>query len=261
MNQTTTLKSYADVQSALNVFVTAAGVSPSGAPHRVFWNTLTYEQFISGAVPGVTDPGSGQPYKILVVGDSKNSTIIQILSGIGVAAGNFGQMPQPSPPYTGQQALITALSQWIDAGCPNGARVSAVAPHATTAGFDLYRVDGFAGNAGTPGAPILHFALLVHASTGKVSGQVQITQAVAPPDGSTHVNVTGQLRQLGFGQGPVTQLVSLEGTYPYSLPPPAIGSVIEQFSASFATDKQWNGRGSFSWGGREASDIPVHSRT
>jgi len=127
--------------------------------------------------------------------------------------------------------------------------------------FDVYLVKGIAGNSGTPGAPILHFALLVHASTGKVSGQVQITQAVAPPDGNTHITVTGQLRQLGFGQGPVTQVVSLEGTYPHSLPSPEIGTVLERFSSFFATDKQWNGRGAFSWGGREANDIPVRSST
>lgn len=94
-----------------------------------------------------------------------------------------------------------------------------------------------------------------------MSGQVQITQAIAPPNGNIHVNVTGQLRQLGFGQGPVTQVVSLEGTSSQSLPPPAIGTVLERFIASFATDKQWNGRGSFSYGGREVNDVPVHSTT
>lgn len=131
----------------------------------------------------------------------------------------------------------------------------------SSGGFDVYLVKGIAGNSGTPGAPILHFALLVHASTGKVSGQVQIAQAIALPNANIHINVTGQLRQLGFDQGPVTQVVSLEGTYPYSLPPPAIGTILERFSASFATDKQWNGRGAFSWGGREATDVPVHSGT
>lgn len=109
------LKSYADVQALLDTFVKNAGVNPAGAPHGVFWRNLTYQQFITDNVPNV------QPaFKILVVGHSKESTIIQILQGIGDAANDFGQMPQPSPPYPGQDDVITALAQWIDANCPNG---------------------------------------------------------------------------------------------------------------------------------------------
>jgi len=99
--------------------VKKAGVSPSSAPHGVFWKRLNYEQFTTGTVPGVGSEYGG-PYKILEVGDSKSSTIIQILQGIGTAAGNCGQMPLPNPPYNPeQQVLIDALAQWIDAGCPN----------------------------------------------------------------------------------------------------------------------------------------------
>ncbi|WP_213804275.1 hypothetical protein [Granulicella sp. dw_53] len=111
-----TLNNYADVQAALNTFVQQAGVTPGQAPHGAFWNTLTYDQFTTGNVPGVP-LGS---WKILVVGDSKNSNIIQILVGTGSAANDFGQMPQPNPPYEPEQTnLITQLSAWIDAGCPN----------------------------------------------------------------------------------------------------------------------------------------------
>jgi hypothetical protein len=108
------LNSYADVQAALNNFVQQAGVTPGQAPHGVFWLNLTYEQFTTGNVPNIS-PG---PWKILVVGNSKNSNIIQILSGIGGAFDDFGQMPQPNPPYAGQIALIAELAAWIDAGCP-----------------------------------------------------------------------------------------------------------------------------------------------
>jgi len=254
----TTFNSYTDVQNGLTAFVTQPGVNIQGSPHGAFWQSMHYEAFTTGNIPGVP----GGPWPILVVGDSKSSNIIQILSGTGAAFKKFGQMPRTRPPYPGQADLIAALASWIDNNCPSGSvGLSAMAPRAATGGFDLHRVNGTAGNAGTPGAPILHFALLVHASTGKVSGQILITQAVAPPGGSTHINVSGQLRQLGFGHGPVTQLVSLEGTYPYSLPPPAIGTILEQFRASFATDKHWNGRGSFSYGGQDVNDVPVHSTT
>jgi hypothetical protein len=110
------LKSYADVQALLDTFVKNAGVDTADAPHGVFWRNLTYQQFITGNVPGVPSPA----FKILVVGNSQQSAIIQILKGIGAPSDNFGQMPQPSPPYPGQDAVITALAQWIDAKCPNG---------------------------------------------------------------------------------------------------------------------------------------------
>ncbi len=111
-----TLNSYQDVQNAINQFVKTAGVNPAGAPHHEFWNSMTYDQFTTGNVPGVP----AGPWKILAVGDSKNSTIIQILSGTGDAFNDFGQMPQPNPPYNPEQNdLIGELSDWIDRNCPN----------------------------------------------------------------------------------------------------------------------------------------------
>ena len=120
-----TLKNYADVQAALNTFVQQAGVTPGQAPHGAFWNSMTYQQFITGNIPGVPEG----PWKVLVVGDSKNSNIIQILNGVGDAYNDFGQMPQPSPPYQPEQAtLITELAAWIDAGCKNDPADSAPKP-------------------------------------------------------------------------------------------------------------------------------------
>jgi hypothetical protein len=111
------LKNYADVQNALNTFVQTAGVTPGGAPHKAFWNTMSYNDFTTGDVPGVRTNG---PWKILIVGDPDNSNIIQILKGVGSAADNFGQMPQPGAPYEPEQTqLIQQLSDWIKAGCPN----------------------------------------------------------------------------------------------------------------------------------------------
>lgn len=109
------ISNYSDVQIAINNFVETVGVFPAGAPHQDFWNMLTHQQFITDNVPGVAPA-----FKILVVGDSASSTLIQILKGVGDAANIFGQMPRYNPPYEPEQSkLITDLSAWIDAGCPN----------------------------------------------------------------------------------------------------------------------------------------------
>jgi hypothetical protein len=122
--------------------------------------------------------------------------------------------------------------------------------------FNLYRVTGTAGNVGTPGAPILHFELLVNSSTGSVSGQAQITQAVNPPLDIDITNVTGTVRKLIFG-GKITLSVVLEGTYELRGPPPTQYIILEHFTAQFAVDEQWNGRGGFAYGGHDVNDVPV----
>jgi hypothetical protein len=127
--------------------------------------------------------------------------------------------------------------------------------------LDLYRVTGKAGHVGTPGAPILHFDLLVNSSAGSVSGQARIDQAVAPPSGEIHIhNVTGTVRELVFG-GQITRVVALQGTYFRSLPPPEILTIVEQFAAHFSVDQRWEGRGSFDYnnGGQVVNDVPVTS--
>jgi hypothetical protein len=127
--------------------------------------------------------------------------------------------------------------------------------------LDLYRVTGRAGNVGTPGAPILHFDLLVNSSAGSISGHARISQAVAPPDGEIHIhNVTGTLHELVFG-GKVTLLVALQGTYDRVLPPPLILTIVERFAAHFSVDQKWEGRGSFDYnnGSQVVNDVPVTS--
>lgn len=124
--------------------------------------------------------------------------------------------------------------------------------------LDLYSVQCTAGNVGMSGAPILHFHLLVHAATGKASGQASITQAIAPPNGNIVIHhVTGQVRKLGFGHGPITQVVSLEGVYTQFGPPPTEYVIERQFRAHFATDSHWNGRGGFEYGGRDVENVPI----
>jgi hypothetical protein len=117
------LTSYAAVQAFITKVMTdnneMDGVPAS--PHKAFWNTLTYDAFVHGNVPHVTDPDTGKPLPILVVGDSSKSTLILSLRGEGPlfdpSTGAFGQMPANGPPmFTAEQ--IKAIADWIDAGCP-----------------------------------------------------------------------------------------------------------------------------------------------
>ncbi|RCS26390.1 DUF1842 domain-containing protein [Polaribacter sp. WD7] len=121
-----------------------------------------------------------------------------------------------------------------------------------------YLTKGTIGNVGTPGAPIAHFSLVVVPASKSVSGVVQITQAIEGPESNIVVkNVVGQIRATGFGK--VTKVVSLEGEYIVSVPPPAIGTYLSKFSAHLAIDNQWNGKGGFSYGNNDVEDVPVTS--
>jgi hypothetical protein len=122
------LNSFKDVQDMLNTFVTSQGVPVSGAPHADFWNSMTYAQFTTGNVPGVTDPNDPtKALPILKKGDSKNSNLVLALSGAvgtlfdpshdGGDATGIGPMP-PFPPPALPPAQIKDLADWIDRGCP-----------------------------------------------------------------------------------------------------------------------------------------------
>jgi hypothetical protein len=103
---------------------------------------------------------------------------------------------------------------------------------------------------------MLQFSLVVVSGTGKVSGHAMITQAIAPPYGEKIINdVTGQIHATGLG--PVTKVVALQGTYFETLQPPAIGTFEVPFTAHFAIDDAWNGRGGFECGNTRAENVPV----
>ena len=118
----TPINSFADLQSFLDQVLTQNGEldDTTGSPHKRFWRNLTYAQFVTGSVPGVSDPNTGQPMPILVKGNSANSNLILALSGQGPifgANGAFGQMPADGPPFfTADQ--IASVAAWIDKGCP-----------------------------------------------------------------------------------------------------------------------------------------------
>jgi hypothetical protein len=107
------LNSFADVQAFITQIL-ATNKETVGPPHQDFWNTLSYDQFTTGNVPGVDS------VQILKVGDSKNSNIIQALRGQGLFDPNTGQYPQMpafGPTYfTSDQ--IDEIAAWIDNGCP-----------------------------------------------------------------------------------------------------------------------------------------------
>lgn len=119
----TKLNSYADLQNFISSTLAANGTDATHAPHGNFWANLTYEQFINGSVPGVTDPVSQKPLKILIPGNSKASNLILALQGAPNTlfdpnnAGGFGIMPADgTAPFSADQ--IASIADWIDRNCP-----------------------------------------------------------------------------------------------------------------------------------------------
>jgi hypothetical protein len=132
---------------------------------------------------------------------------------------------------------------------------TATAEKTTSKLIGAYLVNGTMGNVGMPGAPIMHFSLVVVPSTNSISGTVEITQAISTGGNIIVRNVTGTIRATGYGS--VTHVVSLEGEYVQSVPPPAIGSYLAEFSAHMAIDNNWNGKGGFSYANHDIENVDV----
>jgi hypothetical protein len=120
-----------------------------------------------------------------------------------------------------------------------------------------YLAKGTIGNVGTPGAPIATFSLVVVPSQHSVTGTVVITQAVKGPSTHIVVQVNGKIYSTGLGK--YTQVLSLQGQYVQSFPPPAIGSFLADFDAHLAIDNEWNGVGGFSYYQHQIENVPVAS--
>jgi hypothetical protein len=121
----TVITSFTQLGPYINSVLSANGELPVGGvggPHKHFWDTLTYQEFVTGNVPSIVDPTTQQPMKILVVGNSKLSNLIMALSGtpntvFDPNTGAIGQMPDGGPVFfTPEQ--IAPIAAWIDAGCP-----------------------------------------------------------------------------------------------------------------------------------------------
>lgn len=113
-----------------------------------------------------------------------------------------------------------------------------------------YFVRGTIGNSGTPGAPIVHFALVVTPGSHQITGNVQITQAVQ--NGNYSGRVKGTLYATGFDQ--VTQVVTLTG----SISPDGPMPLELPFEAHMAINGEWNGTGGFNYAGVHIANVPVH---
>jgi hypothetical protein len=115
------LTSFAAVQKFFNDFIDAHNIQIAGAPHHAFWNT-SYDTFVNGDVPNVSDPNNNNPIPVLTKGDGAHSNIIYALSGTPGTLwdpnnpAGFGQMPYGGPYFSKDQ--IQELSDWITAGCP-----------------------------------------------------------------------------------------------------------------------------------------------
>lgn len=110
------IQSYAQLQQYMNSLINYYGTSIATAPHRAFWLSCTYEQFIDGNVPGISSQ-----VKILEIGNGGGSNIVQALQGVGPLfgpGGTIGQMPADGSGFWSAQQ-IAPLIAWIDAGCPN----------------------------------------------------------------------------------------------------------------------------------------------
>jgi hypothetical protein len=117
----TPLATYAAVQQFITQVLTQNGDmgKVAGAPHKAFWNTMAYNDFVTGNVPNVDDPNTGLPMPILVNGNSAQSNLIIALLGIGPMFGDngpIGQMPAGGTAFTLDQ--IKSIAAWIDNGCP-----------------------------------------------------------------------------------------------------------------------------------------------
>jgi hypothetical protein len=116
------LDHYADVQQFIASILTANNQGWTHSPHKNFWETMTYDQFVNGNVPHVSDPDTGSPMPILVKGNSAQSNLIMSLRGTAGTAfdpttSSIGRMPANGPPFfTDDQ--INSIADWIDRGCP-----------------------------------------------------------------------------------------------------------------------------------------------
>ncbi len=115
------ISSYVGVQKLLDDFVTNNNIPIQFSPHGAFWRNMTRDQFVSGNIPNVPHPDTGEPMKILIVNNSENSNIIMSLRGtpgtvFDPATGLIGRMP-PSGPFM-PEPDVKRLAAWIDAGAP-----------------------------------------------------------------------------------------------------------------------------------------------
>jgi hypothetical protein len=106
------------------------------------------------------------------------------------------------------------------------------------------------------GAASMDLALTVNAVSGVIHGQAQGTlQAGTEHPPTFSADATGALHSTGFG--PIVKIGAVKGEAFVSFPPPAIGSYLAPFIASFGLDAQGKGTGQFTVGGNTYTDCVV----
>jgi hypothetical protein len=108
----TKINSYKELQNFLTKVITDNGQydDTDGAPHGIFWEHMTYQQFTTGNVPVV---GGGR-LRILIPGNPDGSTLISILKA---PFGGYRRMPAVGPPFfTDDQ--VASVADWISRNCP-----------------------------------------------------------------------------------------------------------------------------------------------
>jgi hypothetical protein len=119
------INSYKELGTYINSILSANQDLPVGGDHKNFWDTLSYDDFINGNVPGIVHPVTGLPMKILVVGDPDNSNLIEALRGTkgsvfdpkGDPDKTIGEMPEGGTEWKKDQ--IDPIAEWIKNGCQN----------------------------------------------------------------------------------------------------------------------------------------------
>jgi hypothetical protein len=110
----------------------------------------------------------------------------------------------------------------------------------------LVKLD-FRPKPGITGAGSMTLELTVDPMSGSMHGQAKGTIL----EGTQHAPrftaiASGHMHSTGLGH--VTKTGAVSGQAMVSAPPPAIGTYLAPFSASFAVDNDWNGTGKFSVG-------------
>jgi len=112
----------------------------------------------------------------------------------------------------------------------------------------LYLLElSFVPPAGIVGAGRMSLALTVNASTGALHGQAHgtILEGTQNPQTFT-VPVSGSMHSTGYGK--IVKVGAVTGEAAVSVTPPAIGTYLAPFSASFGVDSDWIGEGQFAVG-------------
>jgi hypothetical protein len=123
-------------------------------------------------------------------------------------------------------------------------QVTASPTSTATVGLYLLKLR-FTSQPGLVGGGSMTLAVTVNAATGAMNGQAQgVLKAGTEQPSSFSADATGALHSTGLGGS--VRVGAVRGEAFVSFPPPAIGSYLAPFSASFSVDSSWSGEGQFS---------------